>query len=473
MEPVSANAPPIYRPPLMTFAFIAINVTVFAIMIWHDYASSGHLSPRLSLETLLRFGAKQNGLIAVGEIERTVIPMFLHADLLHLAVNMYALYFLGRFLEFQCGARVLALVYFAAGLTGNLCSFALLSPLSDWSSPLQALLFSKGNSGGGGLLSVGASSSIFGIIGYLYAWERYQIWLARRHRLRVRATTNLGPILIINVIITFTIPFIDWASHLGGAIGGAIVGGGSIFRAFRDFRITCMLPYASARSALPPAKIWQRDAAWWVVLVLVNSLFALRAVWINPNEIILGRGLEEAIAEPIQPKDLRLIREFESALVGDRAVTDPIHLLHVAVGFHINNQHIAAMQIYRTVALLRMNGLDMSTTALQEIDDFIVRAFAAARTSQPLPPSLIALFPQPLEVDLDDCIKPSHVFSNLGFFIPAAWLAECAASLAPENSDLGVRVVMNYWRAHNVADMITFLKQGPGILSVQGQNSNF
>jgi membrane associated rhomboid family serine protease len=61
--------------------------------------------------------------------------------------------------------------------------------------------------------SVGASGAIFGLFGAYYVVVR-----------RLGGETRSVLILLgINLVITFTIPFIDWRAHVGGLVTGALI----------------------------------------------------------------------------------------------------------------------------------------------------------------------------------------------------------------------------------------------------------
>ena len=120
---------------------------------------------------------------------------FLHASLLHLAMNMLALYQLGLLLEPPLGRLRFGFLYFSALLAGS-AGALIASPHTP---------------------SLGASGAIFGLLGAA------AIGL---HRRGVNIWhSGLGPLLVINLLITFTVPGISAGGHVGGLIGGAAVGG--------------------------------------------------------------------------------------------------------------------------------------------------------------------------------------------------------------------------------------------------------
>ena len=172
--------------PIVTYILIAINALVFLI----DLASgSGGFSGvgRMTQDFAL-FGPA----VGNGEWYRLITSGFLHAGLIHIGFNMFALYILGPILEPALGRARFAALYFASLLTGSL-GVMLLSP-SD--------------------LTVGASGAIFGLFAAAFV-------IARSRGLHDVAS-QLGFLLVINLVITFTVPNISVGAHLFGALGGAI-----------------------------------------------------------------------------------------------------------------------------------------------------------------------------------------------------------------------------------------------------------
>ncbi|MGF7238025.1 MAG: rhomboid family intramembrane serine protease [Frankia sp.] len=124
---------------------------------------------------------------------RLLTAAFLHASLLHILFNMYALYLLGFQLEAALGrVRFLAL-FIVSSIGGSTLSFL-----------VHGLQTS----------SLGASTGIFGMFAAYYLVAR-------------RMQVNTGPILIvvgINLLLTFFVAGIDKFGHIGGLITGAVIG---------------------------------------------------------------------------------------------------------------------------------------------------------------------------------------------------------------------------------------------------------
>ena len=158
-------------------------------------------------EKLAQLGAIVHELvIGQGQYWRLLTAMFLHGDgtiggdILHLGMNLFALFQLGSLYELMFGTRRFLLIYFAAGLTASLAS----------------LIHNAG-------ASVGASGAIFGILGaFVFSVRRSPRW---RHERAARGIVNQVIFWIVaNIAIGLRIPQIDNAAHIGGLIAGLVLG---------------------------------------------------------------------------------------------------------------------------------------------------------------------------------------------------------------------------------------------------------
>lgn len=129
-----------------------------------------------------------------GEWWRLVTAGFLHFGVLHIVMNMFLLYQLGQILEPALDRGKFVLLYFAALLGGS----------------AGALAFSPD------ALTGGASGAVFGLMAAAAAG------LHQRGVNPMR--TGIGATLILNLVITFTLPGISVGGHLGGAVMGAATG---------------------------------------------------------------------------------------------------------------------------------------------------------------------------------------------------------------------------------------------------------
>jgi membrane associated rhomboid family serine protease len=179
-----------------TQALLAANLAVFGLMA---LTGMNLLDP--DSQSLIRWGARVNELIAQGQWWRVATPMFVHVGLLHLAFNMWALKNLGDFVERLYGFWRFLLIYFAAGLIGDVASM-LYRPDS---------------------MAAGASGAIFGIMGALAAFifRRRQV-IPRPILGNIRNT--VFSLIGYNLVFTWIVPQIDGSAHVGGLIGGFVLG---------------------------------------------------------------------------------------------------------------------------------------------------------------------------------------------------------------------------------------------------------
>ena len=173
------------KKPVITYALIIINVLVFIAMYIFGKGSEDTL-------TLLLFGANYPVLVRAGDYYRLITSAFLHAGLLHLIFNNYALYVIGSQLESFLGKAKFLIIYLVSAICGSLMS----------------MLFSDG-------ISVGASGAIFGLLGsLLYFGYNYRVYLGTVLK------SQIIPLIILNLVIGFITPGIDNAAHIGGLLGG-------------------------------------------------------------------------------------------------------------------------------------------------------------------------------------------------------------------------------------------------------------
>jgi membrane associated rhomboid family serine protease len=180
-------APGRYDAPV-TYVLIALNVAAYLAEI---AGGGGGLSPGGGSSILLDFGLF-GPYVAEGEWYRLLTSGFLHASLIHIGFNMFALYFLGRILEPGIGTPRFVGVYLASLFAGSFGAL-LLEPDS---------------------LTIGASGAVFGIFGatFVMARERGMEGLA----------SSIGIVLLLNLAITFGNPNISIGGHLGGLAAGVL-----------------------------------------------------------------------------------------------------------------------------------------------------------------------------------------------------------------------------------------------------------
>lgn len=173
----------VFRPkkPIITYALIAINVVVFILSVFND-------------AILPMFAVNRELIVNFNQYYRLFTGMFLHAGILHLLFNMYALYIIGMQLESFLGKAKYLIVYLLSGIGASMLS----------------IFFSNS-------FSVGASGAIFGLMGaLLYFGYHYRVYLDSVVK------SQIIPLIVLNLILGFTISGVDNWAHIGGLVSGIL-----------------------------------------------------------------------------------------------------------------------------------------------------------------------------------------------------------------------------------------------------------
>lgn len=178
------------RGKYLTYVIIAINVIMYLISA---YFSNNILD--IDINVLVFLGAKFNPLIAAGQYYRLLTCTFLHAGIVHLGLNMYALYDIGTLIEDIYGRLNFIFIYIISGIVSSIFSY----------------MFSIN-------VSIGASGAIFGLLGAALV-----VAIKMKHIIGEQFKRSIISVILINIIIGLSIPNIDNFGHIGGLIGGIIV----------------------------------------------------------------------------------------------------------------------------------------------------------------------------------------------------------------------------------------------------------
>ncbi|OQU94597.1 hypothetical protein CLAIMM_00931 [Cladophialophora immunda] len=130
---------------------------------------------------------------------RFIIPMFLHAGLIHIAFNLLLQLTMGREMEKAIGSIRFAIVYFSSGIFGFVLG---------------------GNFAATAIASTGASGCLFGILA-LVLLDLIYGWNERRHPVKDLMW------IMVDIIISFVLgllPGLDNFSHIGGFLMGLAAG---------------------------------------------------------------------------------------------------------------------------------------------------------------------------------------------------------------------------------------------------------
>ena len=179
-----------------TSAIVALNILVFVAM-----AVATKKVGLFNLQDLLTWGANFGPLTVGGQWWRLFTALFLHFNFLHIFLNMWALWNIGRLSERLFGSGSFLFLYIASGIIASLTSIA-------WDPSLT---------------SVGASGAIFGVFGAFLAFlirQRHQIPMTIVRRLWI----STAAFVLFNLLSGFFQPGIDNAAHVGGLLAGISLG---------------------------------------------------------------------------------------------------------------------------------------------------------------------------------------------------------------------------------------------------------
>jgi len=189
---------------LFLYGLIAVCCVIEAMLSLGDLGliGSDHLR-----QLVYDFGAFWPGLLSNWNPNYAAQPYvmfvtyaFLHGGWMHLSVNMISLWSLGRAVLNRVGQGKFILLYAGTSLCGA-AGFALLAP------SLRPM--------------VGASGSLFGLLGALVAWEYVDRDNDREGLWDVARVVWL--LVVLNLVLWWAMGGqLAWQTHLGGFVGGWI-----------------------------------------------------------------------------------------------------------------------------------------------------------------------------------------------------------------------------------------------------------
>jgi membrane associated rhomboid family serine protease len=198
--------------PVVTYTLIAINVAAFVAQM---------ASRRIEVEFVMYSPA-----VANGEVYRLLTSAFLHSGITHILFNMFALYVVGPALEIWLGRLRFLALYLLSALGGSVLIY----------------LFSNAP-------TLGASGAVFGLFAATFV-------IGRKVNVDIRWVVIM---IVINLVITFTVPSISWQGHLGGLITGGVVAFSYAYAPAKQ-RIPVQAGATVALIVLFAALVWWRTA---------------------------------------------------------------------------------------------------------------------------------------------------------------------------------------------------------------------
>ena len=191
-EPVSNQGADRVAFPLSApyITYILIGVTVFVYLL--QTASKALVQADIPAVFLI----KSNELIRSWQVWRLITPVLLHGSILHIGLNMYALFVLGTGLERHFGHGRFLLLYLIGAFTGNVAS--LLLSTTDY--------------------SLGAGTAIFGLLAAegVFVFQNRRLFGGQARR----AIGNVIFIAALNLFILSALPGVDIWANIGELLGG-------------------------------------------------------------------------------------------------------------------------------------------------------------------------------------------------------------------------------------------------------------
>ncbi len=183
----------------VTNIIIALNVAVFVVM---GVLGAGWIQTE-SMTPYVLYGANNGAATTDGQWWRLLTSMFMHYGIMHLLLNMWALFQAGHFVEKLLGRTSYALMYLASGLAGGFASIF-------WHEDK--------------IWSAGASGAIFGVYGALlgYMLREKQALPRGIYQSLMKSTLTFAG---YNIVYGLARTGIDNAAHFGGIAGGLVFGG--------------------------------------------------------------------------------------------------------------------------------------------------------------------------------------------------------------------------------------------------------
>lgn len=173
--------------PVATLALIVLNSAIFALSgsAWDEFLHSGAVT---------RSGGFAPDAIRDREYWRFITYAFLHGSIMHLTMNMLCLLMWAPIVERRIGVPKFLVIYLVSAVAGGLVSY--------FGHP-------------GGVVSIGASGAISGVVGALLALTLLRMLALPIQFFIVTIGLNAALLTVVNNV--------DWQAHLGGLLAGLAV----------------------------------------------------------------------------------------------------------------------------------------------------------------------------------------------------------------------------------------------------------
>ncbi len=249
------------RFPSVTVGIVAVLSLIYLWMLAAGWEFTWFMPSRWGYPLAVAFGALEPERVRAGEWWRLVTAALLHGSLLHLAVNSFMLYQLGRLAENVFGRAGLVVLLVGSAIAGTAASAFI-----------------------GQHMSVGASGAVMGLVGACIAF-------GLRHRGSIPEFLRglFGPTLYVYagiILLIGLVPGIDGWGHFGGAVGGVALGlvlPSPILREgklpgwiYAPFALAVLVAVAAVGTALPRALAFDGEVAREAMVALEEAVLEER-----------------------------------------------------------------------------------------------------------------------------------------------------------------------------------------------------
>lgn len=171
----------------ITYTLILINIVIWLCMILY--------LNRFSDVKLLEVGGLVHFNVVHGEWYRLISSMFLHFNFEHILMNMLSIFIFGKIVESIIGSWRMLIIYIISGLYGNFVSLSFNTTT----------------------ISVGASGTIFGLIGSIFVI----MYLSKNFNKKMIGQLLIA--LVVLIVFSLFMSNINIMAHLGGFISGVLI----------------------------------------------------------------------------------------------------------------------------------------------------------------------------------------------------------------------------------------------------------
>lgn len=302
--------------PWALYAVIAVNVLVWLLNL---FDGMNPMKPESA--ELFAWGANSaSAVVRDGEVWRLLTATVLHGGVVHLALNMFALWDAGRRVCRWFGNGQFLLIYLGAGLAG--------SALSLHFSSQQAI-------------SVGASGAVFGVLGALLVGV-YQHRASVPKAMVTQLLTSQGAFVAIMLVQGFARSGIDNAAHVGGLVAGAV--------------LAWVLVELVDERASAAQRRRQQVIALCLVVLMVGGLARTAQPGVDHRQLFAS----QAVLKDVLPR----MRAAEEAFQKDAKAQQAGNMTDAQLIDAMEQRHMPA---YREVA--RLLGAAKADAALPMLDD--------------------------------------------------------------------------------------------------------